>query len=498
MDNELYHRRFSFRQYLYDQFIEKKLNTVFGYIFLLLLASGIAYCNSEIDIKVSVLVVGLAGALAVLIAIMRWPYFGFYFLISFASVIVLIDRLINSAVPTGLLVETLTYFCLLSILLTYDLKKNINMRFYINPITIGIYILFAYYIIELFNPEMYNPVGWLSYFKRQFSYFVFYYMCYCLLDSKARIIFFVRFMIALTTILALYACKQQWFGYADFELRRIGTGIGYSLLFQGGMLRKFSVFSDPATSGVLFASMVVLCVVLAFRSTNNKEKMWLGVATVANLLGYSYSGTRTATLMIVAGILMYFISAIFEPRTIKFMIYPLVVFLAILVMPFHNPVTNRIRSTFDGTKDASAALRDYDRHEVQPYIQAHPMGGGIFTVGIEGEKYNEGHYLEFLQPDSGYMKVLAEQGPIGLALLLCYYFVIMRVGYRNFYRVVDPEIRTYYIGLLIMMFTLLVAQYAQLAIAQYPVVLYFSATTIIFIKLADFDTAVQPETSTQI
>ena len=51
----------------------------------------------------------------------------------------------------------------------------------------------------------------------------------------------------------------------------------------------------------------------------------------------------------------------------------------------------------------------------------------------------------------------------------------MRVGFRQFFRVKDPEIRTYYIGLLVMMFTLLVAQYSQMAITQYPMVLYFYA-----------------------
>ena len=83
----------------------------------------------------------------------------------------------------------------------------------------------------------------------------------------------------------------------------------------------------------------------------------------------------------------------------------------LMVMPYQNAITYRIRSTFEGTKDASAAIRDYDRHEVQPYIQAHPMGGGIFTSGGEGNKYNKGHYLEYLQADSGYLKTLGGAGP---------------------------------------------------------------------------------------
>lgn len=427
------------------------------------------------------------------IATLKNPYFGFYFLIVFSSLTITIDRLTQLSLPSGTLVEFVSYFILFSILINNDLKKKVGRDCWNSPITIGMYILFAYYIVEIFNPEMFSKVGWLSFFRKQFSYFIFYYICFALLNSRKTIIFFVRFMIILSTILSLYACKQQWFGYAHFELAWVGTGNGYTLLFQGGMLRKFSVFSDPATSGILFASIAVLTMILLLRSGNRKEKIWLGVAAVINLFGYSYSGTRTATLMIVAGILLYFISTISERRTWIFMFCSVIFFASFMLMPHQNVITNRIRSTFQGTKDPSAAIRDFDRHEVQPYIQAHPMGGGIFTSGSEGNKYNQGHYLEFFQADSGYLKTLAEQGAIGFALLLAFYFIIMRTGFHSFFRAKDPEIRTYYIGLLVMVFTLLVAQYAQMAISQYPIVLYFYATLVILIKLADFDKTVQPQ-----
>jgi hypothetical protein len=42
-----------------------------------------------------------------------------------------------------------------------------------------------------------------------------------------------------------------------------------------------------------------------------------------------------------------------------------------------------------------------------------------------------------------------------------------------------------------MMFSLIVAQYAQMAILQSPVVLFFHAIMVIFIKLADFEVSTQ-------
>ncbi len=498
MEIDLLVKHFSFRQWLRYHFLEKKLNTVFGWILLSLLSVLIVYSIVMVDYTIGPALVASFAALLLLVLLMKYPYFGFYFLLAFSSVTTAIDRMFTLPIPLGIFIEIITYFVLLSIVLKYDLKKNLDLRFWANPITLGFFVLFGYYLIELFNPAMLSQLGWFSFFKKQLSYFVFYYICYSLLDSRARMIYFVRFMIVLTTLLALYACKQQWFGYAGFELRSIGTGTGMTLLLQAGLLRKFSVFSDPATSGILFASVTMLCIILFIRTDNKKEKILLGVAGVINLLGYSYSGTRTATLMIVAGICLYCISTLYEKRTIGFLIFSVLTVTALMVLPFQNVVTNRIQSTFEGTKDQSAALRDYNRHQVQPYIQDHPIGGGIFTCGFEGPKYNPGHYLEFLQPDSGYMKTVAEQGAVGLALLLIFYFIIMRHGYHYFFRVKDPEIRSYYIALLVMMFTLMVAQYAQMAITQCPVVLFFHAIMVIFIKLADFDKSPSPQPITTI
>jgi len=158
-----------------------------------------------------------------------------------------------------------------------------------------------------------------------------------------------------------------------------------------------------------------------------------------------------------------------------------------MMAPNQNVVTARIKTTFDGTTDASAATRDYDRHQIQPYLFEHPLGGGIFTSGAEGPKYNHGHPLELFQPDSGYAKMMAEQGAIGLALLLISYLLIMRQGIKNFYKVRDPEIQNHYIALLAMVFSVLVGQYGQMAISQYPLLLYYHAFLVVFYKLKFYD-----------
>jgi hypothetical protein len=292
----------------------------------------------------------------------------------------------------------------------------------------------------------------------------------------------------LTTALAIYACKQQWFGITNFEMRwATASPTGYIMLLQGGLLRKWSTLSDPATSGILFSSVSLQLMILILRLKGVKIKIFLSIALIFNLMAYAYSGTRTATLMIIVGVVFYCITTIYERRTLIFFVVSTVSFITLMFMPFSPPSIGRIRSTFQGTKDMSAAVREYDRHQIQPYLYKHPMGGGIFTCGIEGPKYNPGHYLMSFQPDSGYMKTLAEQGMIGLAVLLVTYFMIMSNALKIFYRLKKPELMDHSIALIVMMFSLMVGQYSQFALGPFPQLLSYLGALVFLIKLPDLD-----------
>ena len=71
---------------------------------------------------------------------------------------------------------------MLNLLLKYDLKRNIDLRFWTNPITVGMYILFAYYILELFNPERVSRAWMVKFFQKTIQLFCF--LLYLLLPSE--------------------------------------------------------------------------------------------------------------------------------------------------------------------------------------------------------------------------------------------------------------------------------------------------------------------------
>ena len=489
-----------FFQWLKYNFYTKKFNTVPGYIFMGLLGVAIALGGAKIMPAFPMAIAFLLAGLLFVIIVFRYPIFGFYTSLIASSCLSMPDRLFTTSIPVplGLVIESIQYLTLLSIIAQqYRERTNIG-PFWRNPITIMYLVLMAYFIADVFNPVPHSRLGWFNYVRKQLSYLAFYYMAYIIMDSYKRIAQFLKIWLILVLCIALYGIKQQWFGLFNFETNWFRRNPeAYALAYQSGFLRKFSVLSDPATFGVLCASTMVFALVLAALTPSVKRRKQLLLAAVAFFLASSYSGTRSCNLMIVAGVLGYGIFTMNEKRTYTIMIGFLFMALFVLFGPFkNNPVVLRISTTFQGNKDASAMLRSINRHHVQPYIQQHPMGGGISTCGYEGALYNQGHYLSQFQPDSGYMKILAEQGWIGLLLHLSFYFIFMRLGLRGYFQSKDPKIKTLYMAITVCLFSLLAGQYSQVAIAPYPQILFYFTALIILYKLKNYDTS-NPGATTQ-
>ena len=129
--------------------------------------------------------------------------------------------------------------------------------------------------------------------------------------------------------------------------------------------------------------MAVLTIILAINEKVRKRKYQLVFISFILFLGMTYSGTRTFNLMIPAGIALYVLMTLKNKATIMTLFIMLMSVLFVLFAPIDNPTLNRMRSTFD-TKEESLNLRTVNRKSVQPYIYAHPIGGGVATSGVEG------------------------------------------------------------------------------------------------------------------
>lgn len=483
-------KRNMLKEWLRYHFFERKLNSFPGVFLLIAIAVCVGYLNKTSGYTSGLAVAGIFGVILLVIVVFRYPFFGLYFIIIYSTLPALLSRMLSNSFPIafGNVTDIMTILLFASIITRPTEHKQENQKFWKNPITMTFIILLGYYFLEAMNPSMQSILGWVSFVRGYLLIFLTFYILYRLLDSWKKFRYFIVFNIVLTSLLAIYACKQQWFGVADFEWRWVtASPRRYALLMQGGLLRKWSTLGDPATAGILFSSTALQCIILFVRVKGNAIKALLSLALLFNLMAYAYSGTRTATLMIVGGIAFYCVATIYESRTLLFLILATGAFLFLLFGPYSPPAITRIRTTFQGTKDKSAAIRDINRHKIQPYLYKHPIGGGIFTCGAEGPKYNPGHFLEDFQPDSGYTKVLAEQGMIGLLILLVTYFMIMNHGLNNFYRLKNPDLINHSMALLAMLFSLMLGQYSQIAIGPYPQICSYLGTLVLLIKLPELD-----------
>jgi hypothetical protein len=138
---------------------------------------------------------------------------------------------------------------------------------------------------------------------------------------------------------------------------------------------------------------------------------------------------------------------------------------------------SRLRSTFRGGNDPSMAVRDIKRIRFQEYVQTHPIGGGLNSVGNIGLRYSPGHELAGeWEPDSGYLLTALESGWIGLIIFMTMFFVVLRSGINNFFSMNDPVLKTYLLAYIVPFMALSVAHFTQDAMFTKPMNVIIVAT----------------------
>jgi len=296
-------------------------------------------------------------------------------------------------------------------------------------------------------------------------------------------------------LVALYALKQEYIGIESFELRWLhATPERFKLAFIWGHLRKWSFLSDISAFGLFAAYTGLVSGILAMGPFESKKRIVLGVTAMLSLFSMTFSGTRTATAMVVIGVVFFIILTINNRRTLIFAVGSVIVFLGLLYGPFYGSTLTRLRSTFNASEDPSMEVRNYKRAWLQPYAREHPMGGGLNTVGSTGKNTEPNHPLAGkYDPDSGYLRLALERGWIGLIVTLGVYTTILMYGVRKYYEVKDQRCKIMYAAYMAGFFSLTIANFAQDAMDQKPIVVIILSSYAIFVRLAEFD---KPESET--
>ena len=433
-------------------------------------------------------VTGLACGLAVLLVCIFNTEAGLFINMIYSFFAYHISRLFfDDTLQVGVFSDILIVATLFSFFVkNVNLKQSIN-QFSKSSIVICLLLVYGYTAVELFNPSAHSFAGWFNALRKVLGTLLLLVIAYNVFDSFQRIKRFITVLFILCTIAGLYGCIQQWHGLFGFELDwATSDPHRFGLIFQDGDFRKFSIMPDPSAFAIIMASCSVFFIIIASGMKKTSTRIIIGIGVILMLMGMSYSGTRTANVMVIGGLALYILLTINKRNTKILAIISTVVFLLLLYGPFNNPRVDRFRSTFIG-KDDSYSVRDRNRKRIQPYIYSHPIGGGLGTTGGAGETYNPGHYLAGFPPDSGYLTKALEMGWIGLAFFCTLDFIILRSGIRGYFTCKNEDTRLIYAACTAAILSFNVGELSQVAIGQITdIVIYFPFIAII-LKLKNFD-----------
>jgi hypothetical protein len=438
---------------------------------------------NKTSIKTGFVFTGIS--LSLLIAFLSLYKFtlGIYLTTSLGFVIFTLSRLIYSDIPWGTGLEILIYITTLGMLASQKIKDNSLSLFFKNPFVIVFTIYLLYIFISVVHPAMESKLGWIMEFKRILSLYCFFLLIYIGMGNMKQYYLFSRFLLALCIIAAIYGCFQQFLGFADFEMNYIlRSEARKKLLFMiSGVKRKFSLFSDPSSFGITMAASASILLSIIGNIKFSKRTLILSILLVVCLMSLAFSGTRTAYLAFAAGAGFFLLLTVNKLATRVLGVFLVCAFALIMIIPIYsNPTLNRVRSAFDLGNEASLNVRDINRKSIQPYMLTHPFGGGLGTTSGNGIKNNPNHFLAGFETDSGYLKTATESGWIALILLLVQYYLILKTGLTTYFNTNKKSIKLLISSCLVCVFTFVVAQYAQVAIGQFPdSFLFYGASAII-------------------
>ncbi len=479
----------AFSEWIRTKVIVEKLNNPLGFLLIIGVTALIGLTIGFLGIKMGVLLFAAIVGLPLMI----WMFMNEQVGLATCLVIGFLIQLSYKFgdYPVGTLLDGLTMFLVVSILVKQIQKPDWN--FAKSPISYYILGWMAYSFIQILNPMAQSVLAWVYTVRSMTLLILLYFVCCYSFSSLQRIKWTLKFTIALTLGAALYGLKQEWFGLESWERAWLyADPLRAELIVQWGRERVFSIFSDPTTFGILMAYMAVFCIVLGLGAFKNWQRVVLIGSAAAMILSMAYGGSRTPVVLIPAGLAFYVILTL----QTRVMLITGVFFMfgtAAMMKGTSNPVMLRIQSAFNPSEDASFEVREKSQEMIKPFIQKHPFGAGMGTTGIWGRRFSPNHWLADFPPDSGYVRIAVEMGWIGLILYMALLFKIQQQGVYYYVRVRDPQIKTLYLGLNIIVFLLIVASFPQEIIILLPTSIIFYITAAAIVRLKDFDPAFNEE-----
>ncbi len=477
----------SFRSWLGSQLLLEKLDNPLGYTLLISLAVGIAYLIPLLGLKFSMLIPILILAIPVIGFCLFNQAIGIGVVLVVAFLIGLLSK--YAELPFGISLDALLFLLFFGLLIQQVQERN--MSFAKSPISILILVWVFYNLTQVLNPWAGSRMAWL-FTVRSMAGLILLYFIACFAFKNAQIIFnTLKLILALVTISAVYGLKQEFFGFSDAELIWLYSDPErIQLIHQWSRLRIFSFFSDPTNFGILLSYTSTFCVILMTGPFSLFKKGLLGIATICMVLAMGYAGSRTPFVLVPFGVVIFTLLTLKRNIIIGMCLF-LFIGIGFVMKSTNSAVIYRVQSAFLLNKsDDTMNVRLQNQRKIQPFIQSHPIGGGLGSTGIWGARFTPDSLLSSFAHDSGFVRVAVELGWIGLIIYCIFLFTVLKTSIYYYLRVKNPKIKVIYLGLTTIFFQLTLANYPQEAMTILPTSIIFYILLAAMVKLKDYDDVV--------
>jgi hypothetical protein len=465
---------------------EGKSNNIYAIVLIILLIlSGLSVLVFSLyGVKFGLLPLAISFALIFIYIVIKEPKFAVLALLTGAYFIIFSITVINTTFPLGTLMDGMLGILILAFFISQ--KYNRNYWIFKNPISYILFIWIVYNLLQVFNPIAESKLAWLYTIRNVALVMLSYYIFTYYINSVKFLKTIILFWLGLSVFAALWAIKQEYFGFFDFEQKNQYDQLYINLNFIDGKWRKNSIFSDPVAFSYNMVAATLLCVGLITGPYKTKYKVVLGGLILLFCTVLTYSGTRGAYVLIPAAFLLLVVLKL--NKTLIALSIPLAIgFMILINAPTSNSTLRRFQTAFTPNEDASYNVRKLNQKKVQPFVQTHPFGGGLGGSGIWGVRFAPGSFLAQFPPDSGYVRVAMELGWVGLLLICSIMFTALYVGIKNYFSIRDPELRAICLSMILIVFAMSLGNYPQEAIVQYPFSIYFYLVLAIITLTKIFD-----------
>ena len=478
-------KRKGFFSLLHDFFIVRKMGGILGLLFFSAAAVFFSLVVGKLGLVPGVLILLVLIGLPIVLALIFYPKIGVITFIVSAYLIMYVGRMNIIDFPLGTLMDGMELLLFLGIFVQQ--KTESNWGLFKGPISVIILIWIVYNLIQVINPTAESRLAWVYTVRSvaviMMMFFVFLYN----IRTLSFIKLILKVWIGLSVFAALYGYKQQFIGFTSFEEAYLYSDPEIAgLLFIGGQWRKFSIFTDPVAFSYNMVVSGLLCIGLLTGPFSRRTKILLMISAFLCITSMLFSGTRGAYVLPPAAMALYAILK-FNRKVMLGAIIGALGFLALIFVPTTNPTIYRFQTAFKPSEDASFNVRKFNQKRIQPFIQSHPLGGGLGATGMWGKRFAPNSFLANFPPDSGYVRVAVETGWVGLLIFCTLMFIILKVGINNYYTIKDPTLKSICLAMILVIFAYHIGNYPQEAIVQFPsnTLFYLVAAIIVITKRLD-------------